>query len=164
MFSFFGGVMENPVGLCGMDLWSIRGRRLRYLRTYLREWFQTGRQHKTKNIVLYRSAKLEFIIASPVRSRKLRKEHGRSICSTGFRVKMRKRRSPRRPLAGLNRLPMRAKKLPRARDLRHRRFLVYFVDERVSDAIYKENFGYDLKRKHRGLRLYRHRSHDKQRT
>lgn len=85
-----GAAVENPLGLDGLEFVeyvSPEPQKLEQL--FFKMGFQKIGQHKRKQVTLYRQNHVNFVINSEpgTFAAKFAKQHGPSICATGFRVK-----------------------------------------------------------------------------
>lgn len=81
---------ENPIGLDGMEFVEYCSPRPAELeKLFLRFGFKKIGEHKRKKVTLYRQNRVNFIINEEpgTFAAQFAKEHGPSICATGFRVK-----------------------------------------------------------------------------
>lgn len=81
---------ENPIGLDGMEFLEFAAPDPDEMeRLFYRLGFKMIAKHKNKNVFLYRQGKVQFVLNKEPNSfaEKFYKEHGPSICATGFRVK-----------------------------------------------------------------------------
>ena len=146
---FRGGIMENPVGLNGMDFLEYVGPEASLFSSlFARLGFQKVAQHRSKKIALYRQGDIQFFINeeaqgfAPVFSQ----EHGPSICSTGFRVQDAEHAFRTAVARGARPYEQEeAKSFPAPAIYGIGDSLVYFVDEKVSQKIYADLFAHDLK-------------------
>ena len=82
--------MENPVGLNGFAFVEYAGPDVNYLSQLFKSMgFIKVAQHKEKEISVYRQGDCHFVLNNEPETfaRQFAKDHGPSICSTGFRVK-----------------------------------------------------------------------------
>ena len=83
-------VLENPLGLDGLDFIEYASPDPAALEAmFLKFGFQKIGQHKRRQVTLYRQNQINFVINSEAGTfaAKFAKQHGPSICATGFRVK-----------------------------------------------------------------------------
>ena len=83
-------VLENPLGLDGIEFVEYASPDAAALeQLFFKMGFQKIGQHKRKQVTLYRQNQINFIIngESGTFAAKFAKQHGPSICATGFRVK-----------------------------------------------------------------------------
>lgn len=83
-------MLENPIGLDGIEFVEYASPDPAALeQVFFRFGFQKIGQHKRKQVRLYRQNQVNFIINSEpgTFAAKFAKQHGPSICATGFRVK-----------------------------------------------------------------------------
>lgn len=82
--------LDNPIGLDGLEFIEFTSQKPEELeKLFFRVGFQKIGQHKRKNVTLYRQNQINFVINSEngTFAQKFGKQHGPSICATGFRVK-----------------------------------------------------------------------------
>lgn len=141
--------MENPVGLNGMDFIEYTGPDASLFEgMFTRMGFKKVAKHKTKNIDLWRQGDIQFFINKETAgfNAEFAKLHGPSISSTGFRVKDAKYAFDTAVARGAKPYTDDSKKsVPAYAIYGIGDSLIYFVDTKTSDAIYKEQFNYDLK-------------------
>lgn len=85
-----GAALENPIGLDGLEFVEYASPDPAALeQLFLKFGFQKIGQHKRKQVTLYRQNQVNFIINNEpgTFAAKFAKQHGPSICATGFRVK-----------------------------------------------------------------------------
>lgn len=85
-----GAAVENPLGLDGLEFIEYVSPDPQALeQLFFKMGFQKIGQHKRKNVTLYRQNHVNFIINQEpgTFAAKFAKQHGPSICATGFRVK-----------------------------------------------------------------------------
>jgi 4-hydroxyphenylpyruvate dioxygenase len=144
--------MENPVGLNGMDFMEFTGPSAEVFESlFLRMGFQKVAKHPTKDILLYRQADIQFFINKETDcfAESFGKEHGPSISSTGFRVQNAQEAFKVAVSRGAKPFTDESQKsYPAPAIYGIGDSLVYFVDAKVSDAIYKNEFKYDLAQEH----------------
>jgi 4-hydroxyphenylpyruvate dioxygenase len=83
-------VLENPLGLDGIEFIEFASPDPQALeQMFFRFGFQKIGQHKRKNVTLYRQNQVNFILnnESGTFASRFAKQHGPSICATGFRAK-----------------------------------------------------------------------------
>ncbi len=83
-------LLENPLGLDGIEFIEFASPNSAELeKMFFRFGFQKIGQHKRKQVTLYRQNQVNFIINNEggTFASKFAKQHGASICATGFRVK-----------------------------------------------------------------------------
>ncbi|MCC6138913.1 MAG: VOC family protein, partial [Bdellovibrionaceae bacterium] len=140
--------MENPVGLDGMDFMEYVGTDATlFEKLFVRLGFRHVATHKTKNILLYRQGDIQFFINKEHAgfAASFTKAHGPCISATGFRVHNAEEAFKIAVSRGAKPYTNEAEKtfpIPAIYGIGDS--LVYFVDKKVSDLIYKENFNYDL--------------------
>lgn len=81
---------ENPIQLDGMEFLEFAAPDPDEMeRLFFRLGFKMIAKHKSKNVYLYRQGKVQFVLNKEPGSfaEKFYKEHGPSICATGFKVK-----------------------------------------------------------------------------
>lgn len=142
--------MENPVGLNGMDFMEYTGPDAALFENmFTRMGFVKVAKHKTKKIDLWRQGDIQFFINKETSgfNAEFAKLHGPSICSTGFRVKDSKAAFETAVARGGKPYTEETKKsVPAPAIYGIGDSIIYFIDAKISDAIYKEQFGYDLKK------------------
>ena len=82
--------LENPIGLDGIEFVEYASPNPQALeQMFLKFGFQKIGQHKRKQVMLYRQNQVNFVINNEPSTfaAKFAKQHGPSICATGFRVK-----------------------------------------------------------------------------
>src|ERR1700755_2759029 len=82
--------MDNPIGLDGIEFIEYASPDPAVLeQLFFKLGFQKIGQHKRKQVTLYRQNQVNFIINNEpgTFASKFAKQHGPSICATGFRVK-----------------------------------------------------------------------------
>lgn len=140
--------MENPVGLNGMDFIEYVGADATLFENMFKRMdFKKVAKHKTKNIDLWRQGDIQFFITKEPKgfAADFAKAHGPSISSTGFRVKDAQQAFKVAVERGAKPFTDESQKsFPAPTIYGIGDSLVYFVDDKVSDAIYKEQFNYDL--------------------
>lgn len=140
--------MENPVGLKGMDFMEYVGPDATLFSSlFLRLGFQKVAQHASKKISLYRQGDIQFFINEEAQgfAPQFTKEHGPSICSTGFRVANAEAAFKTAVARGAKPYTSESEKsFPAPAIYGIGDSLVYFIDEAVSKKIYQELFNHDL--------------------
>lgn len=140
--------MENPVGLNGMDFIEYVGAEAALFENmFMRMGFKKVAKHKSKDIELWRQGDIQFFINKEKVgfSAEFTKLHGPSISSTGFRVKDANEAFTVAVERGAKPYTDEAQKsflAPAIYGIGDS--LVYFIDDKVSETIYKNNFSYDL--------------------
>ncbi len=82
--------LDNPIGLDGLEFVEFTSLRPEDLeKLFFKVGFQKIGHHKRKNVTLYRQNQVNFIINNEpgTFAHRFGKQHGPSICATGFRVK-----------------------------------------------------------------------------
>lgn len=144
--------MENPVGLNGMDFMEYVGPDAAvFEKLFVRLGFQQVAKHKTKNIMLFRQGDIQFFINKEKSgfANDFSASHGPSISSTGFRVQDAQKAfetAVARGAQAFNREDQKSFPAPAVYGIGQS--LIYFIDSKISDLIYKEIFEYDLKKEH----------------
>ncbi len=140
--------MENPVGLDGMDFIEYVGADATIFENmFTRMGFQKVAKHKSKEIDLWRQADIQFFITKEKKgfASEFSKLHGSSISSTGFRVADADTAFKVAVERGAKPYNDEAQKsFPAPAIYGIGDSLIYFIDSKVSDKIYKEQFNYDL--------------------
>lgn len=140
--------MENPVGLNGMDFMEYTGPDAAIFENmFARMGFKKVAKHKSKDIDLWRQGDIQFFINKEKKgfNASFAELHGPSICSTGFRALDAKTAFEVAVSRGAKPFTDEAQKtfpVPAIYGIGDS--LIYFVDPKMSDLIYKENFNYDL--------------------
>lgn len=140
--------MENPVGLNGMDFMEYTGPDAALFENmFARMGFKKVAKHKNKDIDLWRQGDIQFFINKEKKgfSSEFGKMHGPSISSTGFRVfdankalEVAVSRGAK-PFTDDSQKTFQTPAIYGIGDS-----IIYFVDLKISDSIYKEQFNYDL--------------------
>src|ERR1700744_2658242 len=82
--------LENPIGLDCLEFIEYTSSKPEELESlFFKVGFQKIGHHKRKNVTLYRQNQINFVINTEPGSfaHRFGKQHGPSICATGFRVK-----------------------------------------------------------------------------
>lgn len=140
--------MENPVGLNGMDFIEYTGPQAQELMAlFKRLGFEEVAQHKSKKIKLFKQGDIQFFLNEEATgfAPKFGKEHGPSICSTGFRVSDAAAAFKTAVERGAKPFTQESEKsFPALAIYGIGDSLIYFIDKNVSQKIYKDEFNYEL--------------------
>lgn len=156
--------LDNPVGLDGIEFVEYASTKPEELENlFFKVGFQKIGQHKRKNVTLYRQNQINFVINSEpgTFAQKFAKQHGPSICATGFRVKNAQKAFETAVARGAK--PIEAKGDPASHSFPAVYGIgdsaIYFIDRYKDRVHYDEDFRYtqvDKSPKGKGLTLIDH--------
>lgn len=153
----------NPIGLNGVEFVEFSGPDINYFSDlFSRFGFKNVSKNKTGDTLLFRQGEINFFVTARSGSfaDEFQKEHGPSVCSTGFRVLDANKafetavKRGAKPFKGENKTSFPFPAVFGIGDS-----LIYFVDEKLSKALYSEHFpvaAKDLAPEGRGMLLVDH--------
>ncbi len=153
----------NPIGLDGVEFVEFAGPDTNYFTTlFSRLGFKNVAKNKGGDAVLFRQGKINFFVTAKAGSfaDQFQKSHGPSVCSTGFRVLDANKAFRTAVERGAQAFTTEDKKtfpFPAVYGIGDS--LIYFVDEKLSKALYAEHFPVpagDVAPEGRGLLLVDH--------
>lgn len=156
--------LDNPIGLDGMEFVEYSSPDSAALeQIFFKFGFQKIGQHKRKHVTLYRQNAVNFIINNEpgTFAAKFAKQHGPSICATGFRVKSAQRAFEQAVARGAR--PIETKNDPASHSFPAIYGVgdsaIYFVDRYRAPVHFDDDFRYlqpELQPKGRGLTVVDH--------